>query len=274
MTTMLINSRSSWTKKPTKYIFSVLSGVTPSTYESSYWNGDIYWVTLEDIKALKGKLILDTKRKITEKAFDDCRVKLAPVGSIILTTRANVGNLALAGVQLCTNQGCKTLVPNFLNINTNYFYYQLLARKEELLMLAKGKIFPELETYDLRNFELWVPPISIQNQTTEYLDSETAKIDALILAKEKFLKLLAERRLVMAYTVKSNHKKVYLESTANIKQLSITPPIQEEQKAISKHLKVVNSLNELINTIHSTIKLLNERRAALIEAVVNGTCTQ
>lgn len=255
-----------WIKKPTKHIFLILNGVTPSTSKSSYWNGNIYWTTPEDIKTAKGKFIFDTKRKITQHAFNNCAVKLAPVGSIILTSRVNIGNVALAGVELCTNQSCKALVPKSKDINTNYFYYQLLARKQELIVLAKGTTFQELATYDLQNFELWLPSIAVQNNIAKYLDCETDKLDALIVAKKKFLELLIERRRVINYTV-NNDTKAYLQShsrnnnfisiaTANIKQLHVE--------------SITLKLNELINTTHSTIKLLYERRAALIEAVMSG----
>jgi restriction endonuclease S subunit len=256
----------SWIKKPTKHIFSILNGVTPSTFKSSYWNGNIYWATPEDIKTAKGKFIFDTKRKITQQAFDNCAVKLAPVGSIILTSRANIGNLALAGVELCTNQSCKALVPKSKDINTDYFYYQLLARKQELLVLAKGTTFQELATYDLQNFELWLPSIALQNNIANYLDCEIDKLNALIVAKKKFQELLIERRRVINYTVK-NDTRAYLQShskhnnftyisTANIKQLHAE--------------SITSKLDELINTTNSTIKLLYERRTALIEAAISG----
>ncbi|MDZ8069730.1 MAG: restriction endonuclease subunit S [Nostoc sp. DedQUE08] len=185
---------SGWIIKPTKHIFSVQNGATPSSSEQSYWDGDIFWATPEDIGALEAKTILNTRRKITQEGYSNSGTKLAPIGSIILTTRAPVGNLALAGVQLCTNQGCKTLVQKSHNINTNYFYYQFLARKEELSQLATGTTFQELGADDLRDFELWLPPYFEQCMIANYLDSEIAKIDTLISARERLLDLLTEKR--------------------------------------------------------------------------------
>ncbi|WP_129677403.1 restriction endonuclease subunit S [Candidatus Chloroploca sp. Khr17] len=184
----------SWALIPAKYIFSILNGSTPSSSEPLYWDGDIYWATPEDIGSLNGKILLDTRRKITEIGYDNTGTRLAPIGSIILTTRAPVGNLAIAGVSLCTNQGCKTLAPRSDSVNTTYFYYQLLARKEDLSALSTGTTFQELSTSALDSFELWFPPLATQRAIAAYLDRETAKIDAMIDAKTRLLRLLAEKR--------------------------------------------------------------------------------
>jgi type I restriction enzyme, S subunit len=184
----------SWQYMPARYLFGVLNGSTPSSSEKSYWDGDIYWATPQDIGALKGKLILDTQRKITEEGYKNSGTQIAPVSSIVLTTRAPVGNLALAGVPLCTNQGCKVLVPKTAAVNSSYFYYQLLARKNELSSFATGTTFQELGTTELNSFELHFPSIFEQNRISDYLDCETQKIDALIGAKKRLLELLAEKR--------------------------------------------------------------------------------
>lgn len=183
-----------WTTKKTRHIFSVLNGATPQSTAEEFWDGDIYWATPEDIGALSGKVLTDTRRKITAKGYKNSGTQLAPVGSIVLTTRAPVGNLALAGVPLCTNQGCRTLVPKQTNTNTDFFYYQLLARKEELEVLATGTTFKELGTDELKTFPLSEPPQETQVFISGYLDRETSRIDSLIATKERLIKLLAEKR--------------------------------------------------------------------------------
>ena len=186
-----------WNIEPTKYVFSVVNGATPSSSEESYWEGDICWATPEDVGALQGKVLRDTRRRITRDGYDNSGTQIAPKGSIVLTTRAPVGNLALAGIPLCTNQGCKTLVPKSELFDSHYFYYQFFSRKEELRALAPGTTFQELGSADLRAFELWFPPLPEQRAIADYLDRETAKIDALITEKERLLSLLAEKRRVL-----------------------------------------------------------------------------
>lgn len=191
-----------WEIKPARFLFSILNGATPSSSESSYWDGDIYWATPQDIGALKEKILKDTQRKITSVGYKNSGTQLAPIGSIVLTTRAPVGNLALTGVPLCTNQGCKTLVSISETTHPEYFFYQLLARRSELEMLSTGTTFQELGTEKLRALELWVPPVSEQRTIAVFLDRETAKLDTLIDALERLLALLAEkRRALIAHAV-------------------------------------------------------------------------
>ena len=119
------NLPSGWTIKPTRHIFSVVHGGTPSSSKQTYWDGNIYWATPEDIGSLKNKILMNTRRKITEEGYNNSGTHITPSDSIVLTTRAPVGNLALAGVPICTNQGCKTLVAKSEFIYPTYFYYQL-----------------------------------------------------------------------------------------------------------------------------------------------------
>jgi hypothetical protein len=146
----------------------------------------------------------------------------------------------------------------------------------------------KLTNYDLRNFQLWLPHISLQNKIVDYLNYETAKLDELIRVKEKFIELLTERRRTfITCKFKTNYPKDYLElylkkyndydynSTANIKQLPVVISLQEEQKFTIEHcIKSLTSLDELINTLYSTIKLLYERRTTLISTAISGRlCT-
>jgi type I restriction enzyme, S subunit len=191
-----------WELRPVKYVFNVLNGATPSSNEQTYWGGDIYWATPEDIGALSGKFLEDTRRKITEQGYRNCGTQLAPVGSIIMTTRAPVGNLAIANVPLCTNQGCRSLVLKTKDDDPRFFYYQFIARKKHLEIEATGTTFLELGSDDLKSFSLWYPSPSLQRAIADYLDHQTAQIDALIHAKERLLELLSEkRRAVVTHAV-------------------------------------------------------------------------
>jgi type I restriction enzyme S subunit len=188
------NLPSGWDIKPVKHVFSVLNGATPSSGEASYWDGNIYWATPEDIGALNEKILRDTRKKITKAGYENCGTQLAPAGSIVMTTRAPVGNLAIAGIPLCTNQGCRTLVPKLNEISSDYFYYQFIARKDVLGIEATGTTFLELGSDDLKSFLVWYPPVVEQHAIADYLDRETGRLDTLIAVKERLLELLAEKR--------------------------------------------------------------------------------
>ena len=231
-----------WSIKPIKHIFSVLNGSTPSS-EPSYWHGNIYWVSSQDIELLKQKILQDTKIKITEAGYKSCRLQLAPIQSIILTTQGSIGKIALAGVPLCTNQSCKTLVPKFQNIYADYFYFQLIVRQQELVSLAKGTrangtIFPELKTIDLESFRLLYPPPSEQKAIAHYLEQETAKIDNLIQTKKRLLELLDEkcRTLITNTVTRGLNPNVSLENSA-IEWIGKIP----------KHWKLIRLKNCILN---------------------------
>ncbi len=101
---------SHWDLCGTRRLFKIVHGATPRSDEAGYWDGDIVWVTPEDVGKAPGPIICSSRRMITEAGFQSCGTSVVPVGSVVLTTRAPIGNLVLAGVPLCTNQGCKSLL--------------------------------------------------------------------------------------------------------------------------------------------------------------------
>jgi type I restriction enzyme, S subunit len=80
-----------WPDLQLRHVFSVVSGATPESGEPTYWDGDILWVTPEDIGSLEGYCLSDTRRKITSDGYENCGTKLVPKDSIVLTKRAPIG---------------------------------------------------------------------------------------------------------------------------------------------------------------------------------------
>lgn len=177
-----------------RFLFDIYTGSTPETGKGYYWDGDIPWITPEDISSLKGFKILNTKRKITDQGYKNSGVKLAPKDSIIITKRAPIGNLAILGVEACCNQGCLLLVPQ-KEIISEYYYFYLLSHVRLLQSLGRGSTFMELSLDDLKS--LPVPHISLKNQQEAVLQTqyEIDKIDLLLSLKEKQLDLLREKRM-------------------------------------------------------------------------------
>lgn len=186
---------SAWPQIPLKRLFRIVNGSTPASSEPAYWNGVIYWATPEDIGHAHGKYLAETSRKITEDGYKSCGTSLVSKGSLVLTTRAPVGNLVIADVPLCTNQGCKSLEPfDKERTNSDYFYYLLAGQATELNALARGSTFVELGTDQLGAYKLSAPPFEVQCRIAEMLDALTANLDALIAEKQRLLDLLAEKR--------------------------------------------------------------------------------
>ncbi len=176
-----------------KYLFDVVNGATPQSSVLEYWDGDIPWVTPEDIGNNPIPSIFTTKRSITEAGYKSCGTTLAPKHSIILTTRAPIGNIGVAEMALCSNQGCKILVPH-KEISPKFAYYSLLSKVDYLISLGQGSTFRELSSESLKNSFIPFPPLLKQKAIASCLDKETARIDTLIEKKQRQIKLLKEKR--------------------------------------------------------------------------------
>ena len=113
-----------------------------------------------------------------------------------MSTRAPIGYVAIATANLCTNQGCKSLVPKRL-LNNGFFYYQISSAKCELESRGQGSTFNELSKDKLGRIILARPPEPEQHTIASFLDRETAKIDALIQKKERLIELLQEKRTAL-----------------------------------------------------------------------------
>ena len=182
-----------WAVEPLKRCFEIFGGSTPKSDEPAFWDGDITWVTPADLSRLPSLHVFDSARKITKSGLNSCGTTLVPPGSIVLSTRAPIGSLAIAATALCTNQGCKSLVPND-GANPLYFAYTLLSATTPLNLRGKGTTFLELSAEELAAFRVPYPDPDEQTAIATFLDRETGKIDALIAEQEKLLTLLAEKR--------------------------------------------------------------------------------
>jgi restriction endonuclease S subunit len=182
-----------WGVKPLKRVFKIINGGTPSSSEESYWNGEIVWVTPNDLSKLTEACIVDSERKITQDGLHNCSARIVPKGSIVISTRAPIGYVAIAGVPLCTNQGCKSLVA-INKVNPKYFYYWMHSISFYLNVLGQGTTFIELSNSSLSMVELLTPSINEQKAIANFLDQKTAVIDDLIADKEKLIELLQEKR--------------------------------------------------------------------------------
>jgi type I restriction enzyme, S subunit len=185
-----------WDAVRLKRVFRILNGSTPQSDVPEYWDGDIPWVTPDDIGNLSFPEITGTRRRITDKGYQSCGTTLAPTGSLVLSTRAPIGHLAIAAMPLCTNQGCRSLVPR-MSRPTRYFYFQLKAAKAVLQAAGQGSTFTELSSEDLARVVIADPPLDEQQRIATFLDRETARIDALVAQKQQLIELLQEKRTAL-----------------------------------------------------------------------------
>ena len=179
--------------KQLRHVFSVMSGATPSSGNDEYWDGQILWITPEDLSDRQSYWLEDTRRKITASGYDASGTSMAPSHSIVLSKRAPIGQLAVLKEPACSNQGCLLLAPRIAS-DSRYFYYWFSCQTEYLQALGRGSTFMELSADDLKSIQVPDFPPSQQRAIADYLDQETTRLDALVAAKERVLNLLTEKR--------------------------------------------------------------------------------
>ncbi|MEP7284111.1 MAG: restriction endonuclease subunit S, partial [Rubrivivax sp.] len=120
-----------WPVTALKHVFTVVGGSTPKSEVGDYWDSEHVWVTPGDLSSLSGFEITESSRRITTAGLASCGTNLVPAGSIVLSTRAPIGSLAIAGTDLCTNQGCKSLLRKG-RAQPRFYTYLLSIVGEEL----------------------------------------------------------------------------------------------------------------------------------------------
>lgn len=164
-----------WEIKKLGEVSEILNGGTPKTNIAEYWDGDIHWITPADLGKLKKPTVDDTPRKITRLGLEKSSAKLFPENSIILSTRAPIGHLAINEVPMSTNQGCRGIVPS-KKLDTWFLYYFLKKNVELLDSLGTGATFKELSTKALAGVEIPLPPLPEQQRIVSILDEAFAAI--------------------------------------------------------------------------------------------------
>jgi len=138
-------------------VISVKGGTTPSTKKSEYWDGDIYWTSPRDLSNHTSVFIFDTKRKITERGLAKIGSGLLPIGTVLLSSRAPIGYLAITEIPLAINQGYIAIVCD--KVVSNYFIYLWCkANMEEIQNLGNGSVFQEIAKSVFKEISITIPP--------------------------------------------------------------------------------------------------------------------
>jgi len=145
-----------------KDVAEIVNGSTPSTEDPSFWNGDIPWITPKDLSSLSGRFINKGERNLTPEGYHSCSTTMVPKDTILLTSRAPIGYLAIAANPLCTNQGFKSLVCSKDKVLPLYMYYLLSTEIEYLKSISDGATFKELSKSTLGNVLISLPSLEQQ----------------------------------------------------------------------------------------------------------------
>lgn len=156
---------------------TIVGGATPSTKDSSnYENGSIAWITPKDLSTHTERFISHGERNITEKGLKSCSAQLMPPNSILFTSRAPIGYIAIAKNEVCTNQGFKSIIPN-KDTDFMFLYYLLRYNKDNIENLGSGTTFKEVSCSTMRNVPVKVPPLPTQQKIADILSSLDDKIE-------------------------------------------------------------------------------------------------
>jgi type I restriction enzyme S subunit len=148
----------------------VVSGATPSTSVADYWDGAICWATPKDLSELEGVYISDTPRKLTEAGLQSCAATVLPAGSVLFSSRAPIGHVAVTTRPMATNQGFKSFVPKPDLVDAKYLYFWLRANRPYLESLGNGATFKEVSKAVISRVEIPLPPPTEQRRIAEVLD--------------------------------------------------------------------------------------------------------
>lgn len=172
----------------------VVSGGTPSRTVPSFWNGSIPWATPTDITRLQNKYISTTAEKITKNGLEGSSAHLLPAGSLLVTSRATLGEAAIATVPIATNQGFKSIVPN-AETHRVFAYYLVKTLKPKMLPLASGTTFLEIGKGDFCRIPVRIPDFDEQSRIAYVLDT----IDEAIQKTEAVIAKLKQIRAGMLH---------------------------------------------------------------------------
>ena len=155
-------------------VCEVVSGATPKTSKPEFWDGNIPWVTPKDLGQLGQKHISDTPRHITEAGLKSCSAKMLPAQSVLLSSRAPIGLVAINTRPVCTNQGFKSLVPRFDLILPDFLFWWLKTHEKHIQSKGRGATFKEVSKKIVEELHIPLPPLSEQRRIAEILDKADA----------------------------------------------------------------------------------------------------
>lgn len=166
----------------------IFQGGTPSTTNVRYWGGDVIWVTPSEITKLQTMYIDNSERKITEEGLQNSSARLLPVGTILLCTRATIGDLAISRKPMTTNQGFKNLVCK-KGIHNIFLAYLLQTLKDTMVSLAIGTTFLEISKKNLSGIEITIPSYPEQKAIADVLTAMDEEIKALEDERNKMIQI-------------------------------------------------------------------------------------
>lgn len=179
-------------------VCTIVSGTTPKTSVSEYWDGNINWITPAELNE-DTVVINESKRKITKAGVNSCGLSPFPAGTVILSSRAPIGKTAIAGTEMYCNQGLKNLICSD-KIHNKYLFWFLRSKTEMLNSLGRGATFKEISKSIVENIEIPLPDLPTQQRIADTLDKVSEGIGLCrkmlgeldLMVKSRFMEMFGE----------------------------------------------------------------------------------
>ena len=223
-------------------ICEIVSGCTPKTGIDEYWNGDIKWITPAELSD-ESYVISDSVRKITDLAVKKTGMTSLPVGTVLLSSRAPIGKVAIAGCEMYCNQGFKNLICSDI-INNRYLYWFLKGNTAFLNSLGRGATFKEISKSIVSEIEINVPDIQEQEEAVANLE----KINKVIALRKRELVLLEDlisARFIEMFGDENNSKNWNVINVEDVAVVQVGVVIKPSQYYTNKEngIRAFRSLN-------------------------------
>ena len=168
-----------WEEKRLGEIVEIVNGGTPSTGNEDYWNGNISWITPKDLSNFEGRYISKGEKSITKEGLKNSSAKILPKNTILFSSRAPIGYVAIAKQEVSTNQGFKNIICDEVETHYLYMYYWLHNNAKQIEKLSSGSTFSEASTSLMKSLKITIPKIDEQKQIANILSSFDKKIELL-----------------------------------------------------------------------------------------------
>ncbi|OAV70985.1 EcoKI restriction-modification system protein HsdS [Bacteroidales bacterium Barb4] len=170
-------AKEEWEETILDTVISIKGGTTPSTKESKFWDGDIYWTTPRDLSNQSTVFLFDTERKITQKGLEQIGSGLLPVGTVLLSSRAPIGYLVITEIPVAINQGYIAIICD-KEVSNNFMYLWCKHNMEEIKNAGNGSVFQEISKSVFRKLCITLPPIEVLKRFDKTIEPSFNKIKA------------------------------------------------------------------------------------------------
>ena len=231
-------------------IGEVVGGATPSTKNPDNYDGNIAWITPKDLAGYNKVYISKGERNITEMGFKSCSTKILPKNSVLFSSRAPIGYVAISENDLCTNQGFKSIIPNN-KIDYKFLYYLLKHNKNYIASKGSGSTFKEVSGSVMKGIELSIPKnINDQKKISKILFDIDKKIELnneINNNLEEQLRLFFEEEILKKLNNENTYECSLYDQFDVIDNRGKTPPLVEYSKYPIIDVKVLSGTERVIN---------------------------